>query len=117
YVTAASTRRDNPHGFLITHSRIESDAPAGTYHLGRPWHPGGDPDAVASVVVRDTKLPAAVKTTPWTDMSGFSWRDARFAEFRNSGPGATPGADRPVLTAEQAAQHTVRAYLGDWNPA
>ncbi|WP_306745268.1 pectinesterase family protein [Saccharothrix yanglingensis] len=117
YVTAASTRRDNPHGFLITHSRVESDAPAGTYHLGRPWHPGGDPDAIASVVVRDTKLPAAVKTAPWTDMSGFSWRDARFAEFRNSGPGATPGTDRPVLTAEQAAQHTVRAYLGDWNPA
>lgn len=117
YITAASTRRDNPHGFLIMNSTVVSDAPAGTYYLGRPWHPGGDPDAIASVVVRDTKLPAAVKTAPWTDMSGFSWRDARFAEYRNSGPGATPGADRPQLTADQAAQHTRRAYLGDWNPA
>ncbi|MEU4743431.1 pectinesterase family protein [Actinosynnema sp. NPDC023658] len=122
YLTAASTRRDNPHGFLITNSTIVSDAPAGTYYLGRPWHPGGDTEAIASVVIRDSKLPAAVKAAPWTDMSGFSWRDARFAEFRNSGAGAHPGgddagADRPQLTAEQAAQHTVRAYLGDWNPA
>lgn len=117
YITAASTRRDNPHGFLIMNSTIVSDAPAGTFYLGRPWHPGGDPDAIASVVIRDTKLPAAVKTAPWTDMSGFSWRDARFAEFRNSGAGATAGVDRPLLTAEQAAQHTLRAYLGDWNPA
>ncbi|WP_063741225.1 pectinesterase family protein [Saccharothrix syringae] len=117
YVTAASTRRDNPHGFLIVNSTITSDAPAGSYYLGRPWHPGGDPDAVASVVIRDTRLPAAVKAAPWTDMSGFPWREARFAEYRNSGPGAGTGADRPALTDEQARQHTVRAYLGDWIPA
>ncbi|MFD7657261.1 pectinesterase family protein [Actinosynnema sp. NPDC059797] len=117
YVTAASTRRDNPRGFLIVNSTITSDAPAGSYYLGRPWHPGGDPDAVGSVVIRDTRLPAAIKAAPWTDMSGFPWREARFAEYRNSGPGAGTGADRPQLTAEQAGQHTVRAYLGDWIPA
>ncbi|WP_218920475.1 pectinesterase family protein [Lentzea guizhouensis] len=117
YVTAASTRRDNPHGFLIVNSRIRSDAPANTYFLGRPWHPGGDPDAVAQVVVRDTELPAAIKQAPWTDMSGFPWREARFAEYRNTGLGAGTGADRPQLTDEQARQHTKSAYLGGWNPA
>lgn len=120
YITAASTRRDNEFGFLITNSTIRSDAARGTYYLGRPWHPGGDVDAIAQVVVRDTKLPAAVKSAPWTDMSGFSWRDARFAEHRNTGPGAGTGEDRPQLTPEQAERHTVRAYLsGDdgWNPA
>lgn len=30
-----------------TGDRIVSDAPAGTFHLGRPWHPGGEPDAIA----------------------------------------------------------------------
>ncbi|AJP01438.1 pectate lyase [Streptomyces cyaneogriseus subsp. noncyanogenus] len=111
YITAPSTWKGNPYGFLITRSRIVSDAPAGTFHLGRPWHPGGDPDAVGQVLIRDTWLPAAVKSAPWTDMSGFSWKDARFAEYRNSGPGAAVTADRPQLGAEEARAYTVAAYL------
>jgi pectate lyase len=114
YLTAASTRADNPHGFLITNSVVTSTAPAGTFFLGRPWHPGGDPAAIAQVLIRDTTLPAAVKSAPWTDMSGFPWRDARLREFHNSGPGAGTGPDRPQLTAAEAAKYTVDAYLGDW---
>ncbi|MET9632791.1 pectinesterase family protein [Lentzea sp. NPDC006480] len=117
YVTAASTQKANPHGFLIVDSKIRSDAPAGTYFLGRPWHPGGDPDAIAQVVIRNTALPAAIKAAPWTDMSGFPWRDARFAEYQNTGPGAGRGPDRPQLTDDQAKRHTKSAYLGGWNPA
>ncbi|MGY1584546.1 pectinesterase family protein [Streptomyces sp. MN13] len=111
YVTAASTWKGNPYGFLITGSRIVSDAPAGSYHLGRPWHPGGEPDAVAQVLIRDTELPAAVKASPWTDMSGFSWKDARFAEYRNHGPGAAVTADRPQMSDADARAHTVADYL------
>jgi pectinesterase len=119
YLTAASTRRSNPYGFLIVGSRVVSSAAAATFYLGRPWHPSGDVDAIAQVVVRDTVLPAAIKPAPWTDMSGFSWRDARFAEYRNTGPGAGTGADRPRLTDAQAATYTAQRYLagGDgWNP-
>lgn len=116
YLTAASTRVDNPHGFLITNSTVTSPAAPGTYFLGRPWHPGGDPNAIAQVVVRNTALPAAIKSTPWTDFSGFSWRDARLFEYRNNGPGAGTGPDRPQLTDAEAPQFTVAAYLGDWTP-
>ena len=120
YVTAASTDKSLTYGYLITDSVIESDAPAGTFHLGRPWQPSGDANAVAQVVIRDTVLPAAIKAAPWTDMSAtFSWRDARFAEYRNSGAGAAVNADRPQLTAPQAAQHTKWSYLAgadNWNP-
>ncbi|WP_053847084.1 pectinesterase family protein [Streptomyces sp. NRRL B-24085] len=119
YITAASTWTGNPYGFLITRSRIVSDAPDRTFHLGRPWHPGGEPAAVAQVLIRDTELPAAVKTSPWTDMSGFSWQDARFAEYRNRGPGAAPSADRPQLAAAAARTYTVTDYLrgtDDWAP-
>ncbi|MFJ8466783.1 pectinesterase family protein [Streptomyces swartbergensis] len=119
YITAASTWTGNPYGFLITKSRIVSDAPAGSFHLGRPWHPGGEPAAVAQVLIRDTELPAAIKSSPWTDMGGFSWKDARFAEYRNHGPGATVTADRPQLSPEEARSHTVAAYLrgtDDWAP-
>ncbi|MFJ3621191.1 pectinesterase family protein [Streptomyces iakyrus] len=119
YITAASTWKGNPYGFLITRSEIVSDAPAGTYHLGRPWHPGGEPDAVAQVLIRETRLPAAVKSSPWTDMSGFSWKDARFTEHRNYGPGATVTADRPQMSDRDARSHTVTAYLAGtdgWAP-
>ncbi|MET0133205.1 MAG: pectinesterase family protein [Kibdelosporangium sp.] len=116
YITAASTRADNPYGFLIINSTVTSSAPAGTFFLGRPWHPGGDPAAIAQVLIRDTRLPAAVKSAPWTDMSGFSWRDARLREYRNTGPGAGSGPDRPQMSSGEAAQHTVAAYLGDWRP-
>ncbi|MBV1852598.1 pectinesterase family protein [Catellatospora tritici] len=120
YFTAASTQLVNPHGYLIIHSRLTSDAPEQTYYLGRPWHPSNDPNAQAQVVIRESSLPAAVKGTPWTDMSGFSWRDARFAEYRNYGPGALPpggdGTDRPQLTDSQAEAYTVATYLADWSP-
>ncbi|MET9864650.1 pectinesterase family protein [Streptomyces sp. NPDC006386] len=119
YITAASTWKGNPYGFLITRSRIVSDAPAGSFHLGRPWHPGGEPDAIGQVLIRDTELPAAIKTSPWTDMGGFSWKDARFAEYRNHGAGATVTADRPQLSHQEARSHTVAAYLkgtDDWAP-
>jgi pectinesterase/pectate lyase len=119
YLTAASTRRTNPYGFLITGSRVVSSAANASSYLGRPWHPGGDVEAIAQVVVRDTALPAAIKPAPWTDMSGFSWKDARFFEYRNTGPGAGTGPDRPQLSAAQAATFTAQRYLagGDgWNP-
>ncbi|GHH03690.1 pectinesterase family protein [Streptomyces lanatus] len=111
YITAASTWTGNLYGFLITDSKIVSDAPAGTFHLGRPWHPGGEPAAVAQVLIRNTELPAAIKSSPWTDMSGFSWKDARFTEYRNFGPGAAVTGDRPQMSADQAREHTVAEYL------
>lgn len=119
YLTAASTWTGNPYGFLITRSKVVSDAPDHSFHLGRPWHPGGEPEAVAQVLIRDTELPAAVKASPWTDMSGFSWRDARFTEYRNHGPGAEVTADRPQMSTADARAHTVADYLrgsDDWAP-
>ncbi|MEU8639491.1 pectinesterase family protein [Amycolatopsis sp. NPDC048633] len=119
YLTAASTRRTNAYGFLVVGSKVVSSAANASFYLGRPWHPSGDVDAIAQVVVRETVLPAAIKPAPWTDMSGFSWKDARFFEYRNTGPGAGTGTDRPQLSAAQAATFTALRYLAGadgWNP-
>ncbi|GHH44438.1 pectinesterase family protein [Streptomyces candidus] len=119
YVTASSTWSGNPYGFLINRSRVVSDAPPQSYHLGRPWHPGGEPQAIGQALFRDTRLPAAVKDAPWTDMSGFSWKDARFAEYRTYGPGASVTDDRPQMSAADAARHEVGDYLAGqdgWAP-
>lgn len=116
-VTAASTPGSSQQGFLFVRSTLEGEAAAGTVRLGRPWHPGGDKSVKPQVLFRDSKLGAHIASDPWTDMSGFSWKDARFAEFNNSGEGSgTAGPDRPHLTAAKAAGMTVETYLGDWSP-
>lgn len=121
YVTAASTSIANPYGYLFTQCTLTapSDVAAASVHLGRPWHPSGDVNAIAQVLYRDSVLGAHIKGSPWTDMSGFSWRDARFTEYHNSGPGSTITADRPQLSDADAPQYTAQKYLagGDgWNP-
>jgi pectinesterase len=48
----------------------------------------------------------------------YPWQSQRFAEYRNTGPGAviTVPENRPQLTREQAESATRAAYLGDWTP-
>jgi pectinesterase len=121
YITAASTHISNPYGFLFIDSIFTSNARANTVYLGRPWHPSGNPDADGQVLIRSSALGAHVKVSqPWSDMSGFSWRtEARFAEYQNTGPGATLNANRPQLSASSAARYTIAAYLSGadgWNP-
>jgi pectinesterase len=111
YVTAASTSIANPHGFLIVNSTLTGDAPAGSVFLGRPWHPSNDPNAIAQTLVRNSKIGAHIKAAPWSDFGTWSWRDARYAEYANRGPGATRGPDRPQLTRAEAAHFTIAAYL------
>lgn len=116
YVTTPSTAADIP-GFLITDCVITGDVDDGTYYLGRPWHAGDDAALDPQTVVRDTELSAAIRETPWTDMSGFRWQDDRFAEYANTGPGAgEAGPDRPHLTSAEAASHEPADWLGDWTP-
>ncbi|MFD7321016.1 pectinesterase family protein [Streptomyces sp. NPDC059875] len=116
YVTAPSTVAGTK-GFLINRSVVNGDVSAGSFFLGRPWHAGGDASLDPQTTVRDTTLSAAVKAGPWTDMGGFSWKDDRFAEYRNTGAGAgTASGERPQLTDAQAADQEVRDWLGDWTP-
>jgi pectin methylesterase-like acyl-CoA thioesterase len=119
YVTAASTDIGNPYGFLFYRCTLTSPAPARSVYLGRPWHPSGDPNAIGQVLYRESTLGAHIKDAPWTDMSGFSWMDARFSEYHDSGPGAAVNGNRPQLADAQAATYTPQRYLAGsdgWNP-
>ncbi|MGP3911327.1 pectinesterase family protein [Nonomuraea sp. 10N515B] len=84
---------------LIAGSRLEGDV-AKAVSLGR----SGDG---AQVVVRDSWLGAHVKDDPWEG-------EGRFAEYRNTGPGAAVTADRPQLTDDEARAYTVRTFLRNW---
>ncbi|MEU2116399.1 pectinesterase family protein [Streptomyces sp. NPDC016459] len=120
FVFAPSTARANPYGFLAARCRVTSSAPDGFYKLARPWVPSSDLTARPSLVVRDSVLGAGVDAvTPYANMrETFPWQEQRFAEYRNTGPGARIGvpANRPQLTAAEAATVTAAAYLGDWVP-
>jgi pectin methylesterase-like acyl-CoA thioesterase len=128
YFTAASTSDKNSYGFLITDSTITSNAPAGTFSLGRPWRGWTDGytkngtvyNSRGQVTVRNTVLPAAVRgTQPWADMSPNLWTDGRFSEYGNTGAGAGVNANRPQLTDAQATGSTKWTYLAgsdNWNP-
>ncbi|MBT0772349.1 hypothetical protein KIH74_25620 [Kineosporia sp. J2-2] len=112
-ITAAKTDSANAYGFLIYKSTITGKT-NNTVQLGRPW------GAKAQVVVRESSLSAGLKTSePWTDMSGNTWENARFSEYKNTGAGATTNSNRPQLSSSQAASYTPKKYLAGsdgWNP-
>ncbi|MFJ2234280.1 pectinesterase family protein [Streptomyces sp. NPDC087859] len=116
YVTAPSTAADRK-GILIANSTVNGDVSSASFYLGRPWHAGGDTTLDPQTTVRNTSLSAAIKSTPWTDMSGFSWKDDRFAEYKNTGAGSgSASGDRPQLTDSQATGQEVADWLGGWTP-
>ncbi|MEU5718183.1 pectinesterase family protein [Streptomyces sp. NPDC020403] len=120
FVFAPSTAGANPHGYLVLRSRVTSTAPDGYYKLARPWVPSSDLTARPMLTVRDSHLGAGIDAlTPYGTMSaGFPWQEQRFAEYRNTGPGArvTVPAERPQLNRAQARSHTPADWLGDWQP-
>ncbi|MFJ5306260.1 pectinesterase family protein [Streptomyces sp. NPDC088350] len=120
FVFAPSTAVANPRGYLVTRSRVSSQAPDTYYKLARPWVPGSDTTARPMLTVRDTVLgPGIDAVAPYTNMSDtYPWQSQRFAEYRDSGPGAVISVpeNRPQLTPAEAGLHTPAAYLGDWNP-
>ncbi|MEU6193599.1 pectinesterase family protein [Streptomyces sp. NPDC047061] len=120
FVLAPSTANANPYGYLVSRSRISSAAPDAAYKLARPWVPSSDITARPSLVVRDSWLgPGIDAVAPYTNMSdAFPWESMRFAEYRDTGPGAaiTVPGNRPQLTPEQAESATREACLGDWTP-
>ncbi|WP_210592524.1 pectinesterase family protein [Streptomyces sp. GESEQ-35] len=116
YVTAPSTPA-NRKGILIDRSTVNGDVSSASFFLGRNWHPSGDATVDPQTTVRNSTLSAAIKSTPWSDMGGFSWKDDRFAEYQNTGAGAGPASgDRPQLSDAQATGQEVADWLGDWTP-
>jgi pectinesterase len=88
----------NNFGFLVTGCNFTSDAtaPANKISLGRSWDQGGvTPTPNGQAVVRESTLgPHINRTSPWaaaaTSGRAFSATGNRFAEYCNSGPGASP---------------------------
>jgi pectinesterase len=131
HVTAASTPKDKPFGFVFVNCNFTGDPqpwispegiPANTNSppkadLGRPWRP------YASVTCLNCEMGDHIKPEGWNN-----WRNptneltARYAEYNSTGPGANP--DKRVkwtrqLTKAEAENVTIESVLGGsdgWNP-
>ncbi len=117
YVTAASTPRESKYGYVFRKCRLTADEGIDKVYLGRPWRP------YANTVFLECELGEHILPAGW-----HNWRNpdnektARYAEWGNSGPGASLGGRvkwARILSDRQAARLTVGEVLGGcdgWNP-
>jgi pectinesterase len=128
YVTAPSTAKHEPFGFLFLRCRLLKERPtmaAASVTLGRPWHPFGDPDAVGSAVFVDSWMDDHIGARGWERMSSIDstgarvwWEpeSARFFERGTRGPGAVASAARRQLSTDEAPRYTRASVLRGWEP-
>ncbi len=119
FLTAPATYSTDKFGILITGSTVTTTLGANLLYLGRAWEPYSG--AAPQLVIRTTSLPSQVNTTnPYLGISSATWTKGRYFEYANTGSGANPNnANRPQLTASQAASYTAQTYLAGsdgWDP-
>ncbi|SDG81859.1 pectinesterase [Vibrio xiamenensis] len=133
YLTAPATNIDSPFGLVFKHCHLtkEANVPAGSYGLGRPWHPTtkfadgryADPNAIGHSAFIDCQMDDHIYG--WDKMSGkdikgekiwFYPQDSRFWEYQSSGSGAAKSDTRPELSSAQAAKYTTQNILSGWAP-
>lgn len=83
YITAASTPRDVPHGFVFVNCNLTADPEVEDVYLGRPWR-----DYARTVFIA-SELGAHIRPEGWHDWSRpEAQRTTFYAEHANTGPGA-----------------------------
>lgn len=124
YIVAPSTPIDRPMGFVFHRCRLTKEAGTrpGSVYLGRPWRPSsqfpdgryGDPKYVGMAAFIDCWLDDHIAPEGWTEMwytgkdgnprTMLQPEDARFSQFRLSGPGgAGPFRRGRWMSAAEAA--------------
>src|SRR5690606_7651140 len=83
YITAASTTRHQPYGFVFLHCRLTADTGVSKVYLGRPWRPYG------ATIFANCWLGGHILPQGWHNWNKpANEQTARYAEYRNTGPGA-----------------------------
>lgn len=87
YITAASTPKDIEYGYIFNKCKLTATAGVDKVYLGRPWRP------YAYTIFMNCELGKHIVGAGWDN-----WRNAenektaRYAEYKNSGEGATRNA-------------------------
>ncbi len=117
YITAASTPKDRPYGYIFNNCRLTADAGITKVYLGRPWRP------YAYTLFMNCDMGTHIRPEGW-----HNWRKkenettARYMEYNNRGEGSKTdkraGWSRQ-LTKKEAAKITMSKVFGindSWEP-
>jgi len=117
YITAASTYKDQPFGYVFLSCRLISDAAENSVYLGRPWR------EYAKTAFINCWMGPHIKAEGWHNWSKPERESTvSYEEYNNSGPGAnTTGrvSWAKFLDNSQAKNYTVKNILygpDGWNP-
>lgn len=114
HVTAASTPAEHAFGFVFRKCKLVADTGLYKVSLGRPWRP------YASVAYIECSLGKHIMPQGWDNWKNpANEKTARYAEYRNYGPGADTAARVPwshQLTDEDVKAYTTQNILRNWNP-
>ena len=114
HVTAASTPREIPFGFVFIDCKLTADSNINKVSLGRPWQPN------ASVTYINCFMDKHIIAEGWNN-----WKNptneitARYAEYKSYGVGAN-NATRvkwaKQLSDEEVKIFSIKNILGTWRP-
>ncbi len=89
YITAASTVEGHEYGYVFNRCRLTAADTITKVYLGRPWRP------FAATLFMRCELGSHILPAGWHNWDNpQNERTARYAEYRNTGPGASPGSPR-----------------------
>jgi pectinesterase len=114
HVTAASTPKDHPYGYVFNDCILTGDTALNSVSLGRPWRP------YASVTYMHCYMGQQIKPEGWSNWNNTdNYKTTRFAEYKSYGPGSSSFKRLPwtkQLTDEEAKNITIGKVLKNWKP-
>lgn len=116
YITAASTPKDRPYGYIFNHCRLTADANVTKVYLGRPWRDYG------YTLFIDCEMGRHIRPEGWHHWQKERQQTARYMEYGNSGEGAATDRRAPWtrrLTKKEAAKITMEEVFSindKWTP-
>jgi pectin methylesterase-like acyl-CoA thioesterase len=116
YITAASTPRESPYGYIFNNCTITCDQNVSKVYLGRPWRDYG------YTLFMNCDLPHQIRPEGWHQWRPEAVKTARYMEYNNRGEGATVSgrvAWSRQLTKKEAQQVTADRVFGrsdNWKP-
>lgn len=116
YITAASTPKDRPYGYIFNRCRLTADANVTKVYLGRPWRDYGYTLFIGCEMGRH------IRPEGWHHWQKERQQTARYMEYGNSGEGAATDRRAPWtrrLTKKEAAKITMEEVFAiddKWTP-
>ena len=112
YITAASTQKEEPYGYVFESCQLLSNATPHTVFLGRPWR------EYAHVAFLNCYMGHHIHPLGWDDWGKLSSHNTvQFVEYNSYGPGATPHQRASYAKViNHPTYYTRERVLKGWNP-